>query len=453
MKTDLLPPDTPPHQAGTDSAIAQDPRWLLVQRILLSSGFQRAGQLRRILEYITRAAIENPTVALHEHEIACSVLGRRETFDPSNDNIVRSQMSQLRRRLEVYFRDEAPHEPLHISIPKGGYLPHFHAALLPPTPTPLMEAAAVEAAAHPGVQPPVTRSNRPLFYVICSILAGLLCAAVLTWSWHRTQKRAVDAEKDLLKPNAFVQFLRARGSDVTIVVPDLSLMLIQKTLKTRLSSEEYNSNDFLKDRIAAVPDEDLRGLLHAIRARRLTSSNETAIAEDLRDVLARGGIEAKIRFARDMHTRDFGEGNLILIGASPSNPWTDLFASRTNFRYVQEASTEEGFVYENVAPAVGELKKYFPYQKLQGKLSSYADVALTSNLTNSGYVLLINGSDYAANEAATRYFLHGRLRGDLSALLKQDDLSYFEALLSGSHADNEAEEKFDLLALRPLPVR
>jgi len=102
-----------------EAAFEHDPRWLLVQRIQASGGFRRAGQLRKILLYVSKVAILQPGQILREYDIACDVLERRPNFDPANDNIVRAQFTHLRRKLEHYFSDEGRNEPLLLTIPKG----------------------------------------------------------------------------------------------------------------------------------------------------------------------------------------------------------------------------------------------------------------------------------------------------------------------------------------------
>lgn len=445
-----------PVPADLEAAYLEDERWLLVQRVVASHGFQRAGQLRGILEYVTKAALLHPEVALREYEIACDVLGRRSDFDPTQDNIVRAQMSQLRRRLDLYFTEEAPDAPFRIVIPKGDYLPQFRPSAkqappslssdphLPSTPPTLPTLPMQESAL-----PPAKGRRVSVFTTVMWALGTLVLGACLAvWVLRALRRPAEHAAMDT--SNAFGQFLQHKGSDVTIVLPDASLMLVQNALNTRVTSQEY-VGQLLAEKIAQERDSVYRELLEATRERRLTSVNEARLAQDLKDTLAHSGVTASIRFARDMHTQDFGEGNLILIGSSRSNPWTELFASQTNFRFSEDSVTHT-YLYQNIAPRSGELAKYQPYQQRGDKVSSYADVAFTSNLNHGGYVVLINGSDYAANEAATRYLLHGRLRGDLSSVLKRLDANYFEVFFGGTRARNDAEEGFDIVSIRTAAV-
>ena len=81
-------------------ALAEDDRWALVQRIVASQCFIKAPQLRDILLYLTRRALEDNPSGISEHELGCNVLGRRPDFNPNEDNIVRVQVRHLRKKLE-----------------------------------------------------------------------------------------------------------------------------------------------------------------------------------------------------------------------------------------------------------------------------------------------------------------------------------------------------------------
>lgn len=102
-----------------------DDRWSLVLRVAASPPFSKAAQLREILLYISRQAITEPETIIKEYEIGCNVLGRRPDFNPHDDNIVRVQVSHLRKKLNEYFSTFGKDEPLYITLPKGTYVPCF----------------------------------------------------------------------------------------------------------------------------------------------------------------------------------------------------------------------------------------------------------------------------------------------------------------------------------------
>jgi hypothetical protein len=78
----------------------------------------------------------------------------------------------------------------------------------------------------------------------------------------------------------------------------------------------------------------------------------------------------------------------------------------------------------------------------------YVDVTLAQNPSRSGYILMINGADMQANDAAARFLLHGRLPPGISAELSRKDLHYFEFLLRGRHTTGEADDAVELVAVR-----
>src|SRR5690349_2396991 len=112
------------------SSLSTDARWDVVQRVAASSSFQRSPRLRELLIYICDRAIQNRPEELREQLIGRGVFGRKPDYNPAEDNIVRVEMRQLRKRLEEYFATEGKDEPFLILIPKGAYLP----VLAPRTP-------------------------------------------------------------------------------------------------------------------------------------------------------------------------------------------------------------------------------------------------------------------------------------------------------------------------------
>jgi len=115
-----------PGQGAVAPVLAKhDDHWALVLRVAASHPFAKASQLRDILIYLSRRSLSEPGTSIREYEIGCNVLGRRPDFDPHEDNIVRVQVSHLRKKLNEFFSAEGKDEPVHITIPKGTYVPRF----------------------------------------------------------------------------------------------------------------------------------------------------------------------------------------------------------------------------------------------------------------------------------------------------------------------------------------
>ena len=97
----------------------------LLERVVNSRELKRAVRLRDLLCYLGKRSQNSPTVILREQEIGGAVFGRPDDYDTGLDNIVRVNVSELRKRLAHYFQDEGADEPIVIEIPRGGYLPLF----------------------------------------------------------------------------------------------------------------------------------------------------------------------------------------------------------------------------------------------------------------------------------------------------------------------------------------
>lgn len=110
----------------------------LVHRVETSQTFEKSPRLRAFLSYVCQCALQDKPEAATEQQIGIHVFNRTPGYNPSEDNVVRSQARLLRWKLEQYFSGEGKNEPLIIVIPKGQYLPVFEersAAVAPETAT------------------------------------------------------------------------------------------------------------------------------------------------------------------------------------------------------------------------------------------------------------------------------------------------------------------------------
>jgi hypothetical protein len=208
---------------------------------------------------------------------------------------------------------------------------------------------------------------------------------------------------------------------------------------------EYLSKDFPQRQLSMTKDPAIQKVISSLNTFRTTSATEGLVAVDFFETLKRAGSRATIRYARDLHVSDLNEGNTVLIGGPNSDPWVTLFNDRVNFRHVDNIAQQIGY-FENLQPAPGEQAQYINTYANQNL--GYVDIALTQNLSQSGYVLLINGADMQANEAAARFRLHGRLPAEISSLLNRKDVRYFELFLRSKHIAGEADNTFELVAFR-----
>ena len=93
--------------------------------ILASAAFDASERNRRFLRYVVEQTLAGCGDRIKAYDIAVTVFGRDDSFDPQSDPIVRIEASRLRRSLERYYLLAGGDDPIRIEIPKGGYVPVF----------------------------------------------------------------------------------------------------------------------------------------------------------------------------------------------------------------------------------------------------------------------------------------------------------------------------------------
>ena len=433
----------------TPGGPANDERWELVLRIA-SSRFSKAPQLREILFYICQRALADPTATIKEYEIGCNVLGRKPDFNPNDDNIVRVQVSHLRKKLEEYFLSDGKEEPIQITVPKGSYIPRFETkAPSIPIANPMQPeiAAPVAEVARPAPPPPPLflpeiprRTPRLLSWVLIPAIALFVlaaCALALFWHYLSTSGPFVRAGTPSANHGPAQDPLLSRifGSDETgIVVSDTCLVLLQDILHTDISVAEYShTREYPEDLLRKEADPKLRAALELVAARQYTSLADTNIASRLRGLSQQfANSHAFVRFARHVNIRDFKTQNFVLIGSRRGIPWVQLFEPQLNFSLEEEKSAHH-FFFRNRNPKKGEQPTYVPVDKNE-TVESYADIALLPNLGNNGSVLILSGITMEASEAAGELLAGGALTRDLTRMLGAQAVRerYFEVLIKTS---------------------
>ena len=77
-----------------------------VQQVLSSTLFERSYRLSQLLRYLTEQTLQGDLDALKEPVIGQRVFGRPADYSSAADNIVRSNVRQLRLRLDDYYSSE-----------------------------------------------------------------------------------------------------------------------------------------------------------------------------------------------------------------------------------------------------------------------------------------------------------------------------------------------------------
>ena len=198
-----------------------------LERILGSQAVRLSPRRRALLRYLVEETLAGRGDLLKGFSVATAVFGRDESFDPQADPVVRFEARRLRRDLASYYVDAGSRDPLRITIPKGGYVPHFEwqdRAPAPDAERPEAGPPAAEAAAPAGpvasdalaaaATPPVAGGgpaggrfdDRPWSALLSVALVA--AAASAAWLW---QERLLPAE-DARGPSVIVLPFAASGS-------------------------------------------------------------------------------------------------------------------------------------------------------------------------------------------------------------------------------------------------
>lgn len=398
--------------------------WELLERVAASPHLRRAVRLRELLLYIGKRSLKDGCARLQEHEIGSSIFHRPTSYDTSFDNIVRTNVSDLRRRIEAYFNAEGSSETLLLEIPRGSYIPIFRYRTSSPG---IAADSAIQidsVAAEPSASA-ITSSieaARAIRFPLASFIAGfvilvLVIATLFLWIQYRTLRHSVYAWQQEPSVNSLWSGIINANPDTDIVLSDTGIGMVQAITQRRFSLDEYISHSY----VGQLESSDLGPGMHAAIDRILTwnlaNPDEFALA---RQILALDPAGKKIHlynarnYSPDLLRRD----NVILIGALKSNPWDEIFDSRMNF--IPEFNGQHIL---NRNPVSGE-------QSLYGAGSvGYCVVAYMPKPDQSGIALLIEGNRAEATEAAGDFLLSENQLSSFKKKLHVNQLPYFQVLL------------------------
>jgi len=421
--------------AGPNRQIEESPdteaSWALLQRIAASAQLKRASRLQELLVYLGKCSLKEGREAIHEPRIGIEVFGRSNGYDTGNDNIVRTSVSDLRKRIESYFESEGLSETLIMEIPRGSYIPVFKYRPVAPeiaVSNPVVAMASVDDLTQDAPEP--HRNSRWHSWLVPAlVIAGLLvillgAGCIFFWSQYRNLHRSLYAWQYQPSVSALWTDILNANPDTDVILADASFGLLQDVNKRTFSLDDYLNRSYISEIQAQNLSPEMQTFLSRIVRWNMGSQDDFKLA---RRILALDPLGKKIHlydarnYMPDLTNRD----NLILIGGRISNPWDDLFESRMNFtvRFDNDGS----IAVVNRVPAAGEQPIYAQVNSVE-----YCVVAFLPNPNHNGVVLLIEGTGAEATEAAGDFLLSENQLSNFKKTLHVDELPYFDVLLKVS---------------------
>lgn len=417
-----------PYMAGTlitaaEPSIADakaNEEYAAVQQILGSGHFAKAPLLSSFLTYVSQRALEDRMVRISEYEIGINVFQRSATFDPREDNIVRTYARHLRKRLQEYYETEGQSDKIRIDLPRGTYVPVFQTRDSHEETGDLKDEPASTELVSPTKSSPLrTAWTHPSIFGVAALLLATYSAA-LWWVARSTAHPLIAIEKQSTLHPLWRQLFRP-DRDTFIIPGDIGFVIIQQANRRTFSLAEY-----LNWFSSQSPDAHMA--MSYLRDQTYTSVLNMGIVSNLQRLPEAIANHFVIRAAKNVSLDDLRDGNAILIGSNYSNPWSELFSDKLNFHFVNHPN-EDRFWIANEHPVEDEANTY--EAKTTNTIHrTYAVVAFVENLDRSGHVLLLQGLDTAGTQAAA------------DMLFNSDEI---QNVIQKATGHSEAPKSFELL--------
>jgi hypothetical protein len=378
------------------------PETELINRIITTAAFTRSALLTKFLLYICDRKFSGRDGEITEYQIGVHALGRPDSYNPGEDNIVRNYARILRKRLEEYFAGEGRLESLRVSIPVGHYVPIFEPNL--PVASTVssdnQDLAASTPALNSEPDAQVAKILRWRRWRLVWIPAGgLFIAAIAVLSYHQVHRTAPKNINQVFWEEVF------NHSRATYLVPgDSGLAMMQEITGKEVHLSDYIAGDldekFHDFNLAAAR----KGMEYGFdRVSNFTSKADLSIATRMAEFAQLYGGQLKVCYSRYMNMENFNGSNVILVGGPRANPWVEMFEPESNFRMIFPERADgihfdpRDFINKN--PRAGEQANYI--SQSDGTPSrTYALISFLPEPAGSGHALLLQGQGMAGTQAA-----------------------------------------------------
>jgi hypothetical protein len=424
-------------------------RRALIERVAASENFIRSARLRDFLLYVGKHSLKDGSPEIHEQEIGARVFGRPETYDTSQDNIVRVNATELRKRIELYFATEGAHETLILEIPRGGYKPIFHRRL--------PEAEGHQASARDELlrsTPPhhdsdILDRTRPrllphiLWATVCLLLA-IACAVL--FEQNRAMHKTLHPWEDKPAVAAFWGGFLSNNQQTDIVLPDDSASVIENITHHSITLGDYLSRGFLQQIQSSDLSADRKADLGEVFNHNLITFGGVLAAQRI-IALDPFSLSLHLTASRFYEADSLKRDNAILIGGKKANPWVFLFDDQLNFNL--DTAGAAMFVVNN-HPQPGEQAVYTESSTQKGPVG-YSVVAYLPNPSRTGNTIIVAGTDSDASSAAAEFLTSEDQLQKFRNIIHADRFPYFEVLLKTSEIRGTSFNA-EVVAYRTYPV-
>ncbi len=420
-----------PMEEAADQPTVEERR-ALIDRVAASAQFRRSARLRDFLLYVGGQSLKEGCPQIHEQEIGAKVFGRSSSYDRSQDNIVRVNATELRKRIDLYFVSEGAHETLLLEIPRGGYKPVFRRRSLelqsdPGTPAESASPAASLAIDADRANPRLQRYRAHVAWAAFSLLLAICCFALLQQQRAMRKAQSMWDEKPVVGA-LWADFIQP-DQETAIVLADASVSLSEDIAGQPMSLPDYVSHNYAGQIQTSSASPDRKSDLLQIFNHNLVAFGDVRAAQQIL-ALAPRSSSLHLTLSRFFTADAIKRKSFVLIGGKKANPWTQLFDDQMNFSLDYNKEHSESFV-ANRHVRKGEQAIYAASSVANGFIG-YSVVAYLPNPGRTGNVIILAGTDSDATSAAAEFVTSEKQLSNFLDTLHQKKFPYFEVLLKTS---------------------
>ena len=380
---------------------SNDPRLMLIERVIASNQFRSSQRLREFLRYIADCAVKETPEAATEQQIGVHVFQRAPGYNSSEDSIVRTHARLLRQKLTEYFATDGMAEPTIVEVPKGHYLPIFRLRQSDPPPAPFpipLETKTVLVSEAAAKRWNYLRSplGIGLGILLVAAVAGSSLLLARTWQKPVAAKSSIEI--------FWAPFLS--GDPPVVIYSNARFLGDSKTGLRYAPTGIDASNEPIVDHYTGIGE-----LTSVYELTKLFDAHHANFV--LKRSLLVTWDEAKQR-------------NLIFIGSPAENPSLHALPSLTEFTMMAKPESA-GFINDHPRP--GELAVYSrPEHPLT---MDYAVIALKPGVQSGRRTLMFSGLTTLGTQAAVEFASRKDTVGELLKAVSSPggEVRPFEALL------------------------
>jgi len=435
---------------ATEASPDVEERRALIERIAASAQFRRSARLRDFLLYVGGQSLKEGCPEIHEHEIGTKVFGRPASYDRSQDNIVRVNATELRKRIDLYFTTDGVYEPLILEIPRGGYRPTFHRRL--PTET------VLPASRHETSLPALPQQTNPAASVLrhssipahiawaaASLFLAIACAVL--WQQNRAMHKQLSPAAGKPALAAFWSGFLRYHQQTDVVLPDDSVSIIQDLIHKPISLEDYLSRNYMRQIQSSDLSQDRKVDLDQIYAHNLITFGGVRAAQQMLAQIP-AAPAPHLTLSRYYTADAMKRNSVILVGGKKANPWVHLFDNQMNFVTDYDHDHAHAFI-ANLHPKAGEQAIYIA-PNYPDSLIGYSVVAYLPSPSRTGNAIILAGTDSDATDAAAEFLTSEEQLERFREQLHIQQFPYFEVLLKTSRLSGTSFNS-ELVAYRTYP--